>query len=72
MISRPLTDNVVTPQPTMPPGQREILYERFRNVIIGAGYNPQPILEDFFDLYMGDVPKFVAMLEEYERRAVED
>ena len=51
----------------MPLGQREILYERFRNVILGAGYtNPQYILEDFFDLYMGDIPRFVAMLEEYE------
>lgn len=70
MISRPLTDGTIPPQPVMPPGQREILYERFRNVILGAGYtNPQPTLDSYFDLYMGDVPGFVKMLESYENNS---
>lgn len=46
---------------------KETLRERFRKVILKAGYqNPEPILEEWFEKYMDNVPEFVKMLEEYE------
>lgn len=46
---------------------RAVLRDRFRRVIISAGYtNPEPILDEHFDRYMENVPEFVKMLEEYE------
>ena len=47
----------------------EQLRERFRKVIIGAGYSgdaPGAILAEWFDKYIVDIPKFEAMLERYE------
>jgi hypothetical protein len=55
--------------PTQP--TREQLRERFRAVIIKAGYvtyNGEKILAQYFDEYMKDIPSFVKMLEEYERK----
>ena len=48
---------------------RPYLKERFRKVILMAGYtNPEPILEEWFEKYMqGDVEEFVKMLESYEK-----
>jgi len=45
------------------------LRERFHKVILGAGYSEaaaQGILDEWFDKYMLDIPRFVTMLEEYE------
>lgn len=45
------------------------LYERFRKVIILAGYRnnaPQEILDRYFEEYMQNVPEFEAMLKDYE------
>ena len=53
------------------PQTREQLRERFRAVIIKAGYvtyNGEKILAEYFDEYMKDIPGFVAMLEEYEKK----
>ena len=47
------------------------LRARFHGVILGAGYSEtaaQGILAEWFDLYMEDVPAFIKMLEEYERK----
>jgi hypothetical protein len=55
--------------PQQQPPDREALRERFRKVIIMAGYKgeaPDKILAEYFDTYMEDVPKFIKMLEEYE------
>ncbi len=56
--------------------QRDILRDRFRAVIIGAGYGPRAvdsILEEYFEKYMQDVPQFETMLKEYEEnKHVED
>lgn len=49
---------------------RSELRERFRKVILGAGYGEpyaECVLTDYFDEYMKDVPKFVKMLESYEQ-----
>jgi len=52
--------------------EREALRERFRRVIIKAGYasnNGEKILAEYFDKYMaGDRTEFIQMLEEYERK----
>jgi len=57
------------PNPQSPPPDREALRERFRKVILGAGYaSADGILAEWFDKYMENVPEFVKMLEEYERR----
>lgn len=42
--------------------------ERFRNVILLAGYkNPDPILEEWFEKYYAvDRDKFFAMMAQYE------
>jgi hypothetical protein len=48
---------------------REELRERFKKVILLAGYkNPEPILQEWFDEYMKNVPDFIKMLEEYEEK----
>ncbi len=55
------------PNPTPPP-DCEVLRERFRKVILGAGYaTVDRILAEWFDKYMENVPEFVKMLEDYER-----
>ena len=57
--------------PNQLPQTREQLRERFRAVIIKAGYvtyNGEKILAEYFDEYMKDIPGFVAMLEEYEKK----
>jgi len=46
------------------------LRERFRAVIIGAGYSESAadlILAEYLELYPKDVPGFIAMFERYER-----
>jgi len=46
------------------------LRERFRNVILGAGYtNPAPIIAQYFEIYMepSNVEGFLKMLCEYEQ-----
>ncbi len=51
--------------------KRDALRARFHRVILGAGYSEtaaQGILAEWFDLYMEDVPAFIKMLEEYERK----
>ena len=43
--------------------------ERFRSVILKAGYTPEAaesILARHFDEYMQNIPEFVKMLESYE------
>lgn len=55
--------------------QRDVLYERFRKVIVMAGYKngaPQRILDEYFEQYMGNIPEFVKMLEEYETKYADD
>lgn len=55
------------PQPQY---NREELRARFLNVIRLAGYKgeaPEAICAEWFDKYMQDVPKFIAMMQEYER-----
>lgn len=50
--------------------QREVLRLRFIAVIRGAGYKndaPERICAEYLDEYMKDIPKFVAMLEDYEK-----
>ena len=61
--------NLIDPQPLR--RDRPYLRERFRRVIIKAGYssnNGEKILAEWFDRYMqDDVELFVKMLEDYER-----
>lgn len=48
---------------------RPALKERFHKVILLAGYTEeasQQILTEWFDEYMKDVPKFEAMMKNYE------
>lgn len=50
-------------------GRREELSAHFLAVIAGEGYgHPEHIRDKYLDEYMQDVPRFVAMLEEYERK----
>lgn len=49
---------------------REVLRERFLNVIRLAGYRegaPESICNEYLDRYMADIPGFIKMLESYER-----
>ena len=50
--------------------EREVLRQRFLNVIHLAGYpDGTKILAEYFDEYMaGDRREFIAMLEEYEAK----
>lgn len=48
----------------------EQLRQRFRAVIIGAGYSgeaPDRILAEYFPQYIEDIPAFEKMLAEYEQ-----
>ena len=48
---------------------REHLRERFRAVILGAGYLPEAaesILAKYFEPYLQNLHEFIAMLERYE------
>jgi hypothetical protein len=61
----------------VPPDPKTALRERFRNVIILAGYQGKAvegILEEWFEKYYADPDraKFIKMLEEYEQRYKED
>lgn len=48
---------------------REQLRERFRRVILSAGYqSADRILAEWFDKYTTNVPEFISMLEEYEKQ----
>ena len=50
--------------------QRGLLRERFRRVILSAGYTPEAaesILAKWFEVYLKDLDKFVVMLREYEK-----
>jgi len=63
---RPLTD--MERAAVYAASQREALRERFRKVILGAGYkSAEGILAEWFDKYMQNVPEFVRMLESYEK-----
>lgn len=72
---KPVWENVRRPfaPPLTPVEQipdREHLRERFRAVIIGAGYSESAadsILAEYLEPYLKDVPNFIAMLERYER-----
>jgi hypothetical protein len=56
-----------------PQTERDTLRERFRKVILLAGYTrPEIILDEYFDKYMENIPEFVRMMEEYEERYKED
>ena len=52
--------------------ERDALRIRFHKVILGAGYSEtaaQGILAEWFEEYMTNVPEFVKMLEDYERKS---
>jgi hypothetical protein len=55
--------------------RREELRERFLKVIRLAGYHdgaPEKICNEYLDEYMKNIPEFVAMMEDYERRYAKD
>lgn len=65
----PPKPRAVSLEPFGPPLERQELYERFRKVILGAGYSEiaaQGILDEWFEKLIVDVPRFIQMLSEYE------
>ena len=62
----------------VPADRKEVLRERFRKVILMAGYqNPEPILAEWFEKYYNDSQdpgqsQFIAMLERYEQEYKEE
>lgn len=50
--------------------RRDYWRQRFRKVILGAGYSEsaaEGILADYLPQYLNDLPRFTEMLESYER-----